>query len=68
MRVRAVRQWGGGGGTRASKGGRKPGNCRDPTTIPPEVSRSSITRTPYRDRTAFLRKVISFIIEICLNL
>jgi len=53
-RVRVVRQWGGGGGTKASKGGRKPGNWREPTTIPPEVSLSSITRTPYRDLTTFL--------------
>jgi len=49
-----VRQWGGGGGTKASKGGRKPGNWREPTTIPPDVSLSSITRTPYRDLTTFL--------------
>jgi len=53
-RVRVVRQWGGGGGTKASKGGRKPGNWREPTTIPPDVSLSSITRTPYRDLTTFL--------------
>lgn len=53
-RVRVVRQWGGGGGTRASKGGREPGNWREPKTIPPELSLSSITRIPYRDLTTFL--------------
>lgn len=53
-RVRVVKQWDGGGGTKASKGGRKPGNWREPTTIPPDVSLSSITRTPYRDLTTFL--------------
>ena len=52
-RVKAVREWGGGDGTRASKGGREPGNCREPTTIPPDVSLSSITRIPKRDLTTF---------------
>lgn len=51
-----VRQWGGGDGTRASKGGRGPGNCRELATIPPEISLSSITRIPYRDLTTFLYK------------
>lgn len=53
-RVKAAIQWGGVGGTNASRGGREPGNCREPTTIPPDVSLSSITRTPKRDLTTFL--------------
>lgn len=61
MRVRVVRQWGGCGGTKASKGGRKPGNWREPTTIPPDVSLSSITRTPYRDLTTFLTERIKLL-------
>lgn len=53
-RVSAAIICGGASGTNASKGGREPGNCREPTTIPPDVSLSSITRTPKRDLMTFL--------------
>lgn len=54
-RVKAAIQRGEVGGINASRGGRAPGNCREPTTISPDVSLSSITRTPKRDLTTFLR-------------
>lgn len=53
-RVNAAIICGGANGTNVSKGGRVPGNCREPTTIPPDVSLSSITRTPKRDLMTFL--------------
>lgn len=53
--ARDTEHWCGGGGTKASSGGRGPRYFREATTIPLDDSRSSTTRTPYLDRTTFLK-------------